>query len=314
MTLSSIAHNRRTNENRYNFQHPRKLTCLADFGAAIALDPYNSVEETIKGAGSPAFQPPEACQDGKWLEEPLKYDVWSAGIVLYIMTTGKYPFERPNLIVLWNNISNASYTVPEFVGAAVTELIEGMMEVDAKNRWSISKVKKHSWLRRSRSMTPRKTIRDKMSKKSGEIRLPNDDKDVASSEKESEGSELTQKNHAVSKSDPVSERHVVRSWSSGQEQHSEVGKSRKSRSRSGSQAEVPIKHLQTVFDEHTVNSILQSLANYDRGSNTCSTEEYYSEGIISVGVDSEGSASEKRNIPVKYVNTESQKDKKCLIM
>lgn len=265
----------------------------------------------MKGLGSPAFQPPEACQDDKWLQEPMKYDIWSAGIVLYIITTGQYPFEKPNLIVLWNNISNASYTIPDFIGPPLSELIEGMIEVDMHHRWSITKVKKHLWLRRSSSGTPSKTMREYKRSLSKKRQVSTEDKE-ASGEKDSEGGETLKLPAAKTATD--TDRHLSSNGRSSRDCTTDtiVAKSR-SRSLSNWTAEVPIKPLQTVFDEPTINSILQSLSTYEGGSTYSSNaEDDISDGKN--GESESASGSQKRALPLKYIKGDSQKDKKCLIM
>jgi serine/threonine protein kinase len=289
------------------------LTSIADFGAAITTAPQNTVEETLKGLGSPAFQPPEA-QDNTWLSDPMKYDVWSAGVVLYIITVGQFPFEMPNLIVLWNNISKASYVIPDFIGPILTELIEGMLEVDPKSRWAIKKVKKHNWLRRSSSGTPRKTIREykrSLSKKKiDEIRHtdPEDPEKKDLPEKVTLGSSNGQQNKLDSEQNSSS---TSRSLStSSREQTSEAKENSRGKTyhRPTEIDPVPIVPLQTVFDELTITSIMQSLSNLDRGSNSSDAlEDYYSEGR-----DSDGSASDKR-MAIKYIPS-SQKERRCSVM
>lgn len=255
----------------------------------------------------------------------MKYDVWSAGIVLYIMTTGEYPFDKPNLIVLWNNISKASYVIPDFVGPHLSELLEGMMEVDVNNRWDMTRVKKHPWLRRSRS-TPRKTIREykrSLSKKKQEHSI-DERNEATSSEKEGEG-ETPKKMSPKTDNDGHRASSASRSLSNSRDQTNETAHSKvrsRSVSHSNNNPEIPIKPLQTVFDEQTIASIMQSLSNYgERGSHSITSsnaeDDNYSEGRgSSIGDSDTGSASgsQKWGLPLKYVASNGEKDKKCLVM
>ena len=69
---------------------------VADFGLAKSLDSAGlpSVTRTGDMAGTPLFMPPEQFWDFKNVKPPA--DVYAMGITLYILLTGKFPFEFPS--------------------------------------------------------------------------------------------------------------------------------------------------------------------------------------------------------------------------
>jgi serine/threonine protein kinase len=76
----------------------------------------------------------------------FKVDIWSAGIVLYIMTIGKFPFDNKNMLTLFDNIAKGVYVVPEWVEPNLRDLISKVLEVDPIKRLSIPQIKKHPWM------------------------------------------------------------------------------------------------------------------------------------------------------------------------
>lgn len=60
---------------------------MIDFGASVHLDSYNQDDDSI--SGTLIYMPPEALT-GKLT---LSWDVWSLGILLFIMATGKLPYK-----------------------------------------------------------------------------------------------------------------------------------------------------------------------------------------------------------------------------
>lgn len=73
---------------------------ITDFGAALQLD----MEKTqLAGVGSPAYMSPEQVR-----EELLTHqtDIYSLGVVLYRLITGKLPYEAENAYSLINKIMN----------------------------------------------------------------------------------------------------------------------------------------------------------------------------------------------------------------
>jgi len=120
---------------------------IGDFGSAVRVNPLNDIENCFFGEGSPAYQAPENLKsDGIWKRHPFKLDIWSAGIILYCMTMGKYPFENPNPITLFENIAKGVFKLPPDTHALLAELIRGMLEVNPEKRLTTKLVKKHSWL------------------------------------------------------------------------------------------------------------------------------------------------------------------------
>lgn len=73
---------------------------ISDFGAAL----FTAAETTqVQGVGSPAFMSPEQVR-----EQPLNHqtDIYSLGVVMYELLTGKLPFRAENSVAMINKILN----------------------------------------------------------------------------------------------------------------------------------------------------------------------------------------------------------------
>ncbi|XP_078174503.1 protein kinase superfamily protein isoform X4 [Carex rostrata] len=75
---------------------------IADFGFAKSLNPY-SMAETL--CGSPLYMAPEVMQVQKY---DAKADLWSLGVILYQLVTGRTPYNGANQIQLLQNILKCS--------------------------------------------------------------------------------------------------------------------------------------------------------------------------------------------------------------
>ncbi len=73
---------------------------ITDFGAALIL---NMEQTQMAGVGSPAYMSPEQVK-----EETLSHqsDIYSLGVVMYKLLTGRFPFEADNTFALMHKIVN----------------------------------------------------------------------------------------------------------------------------------------------------------------------------------------------------------------
>ncbi|XP_043358358.1 serine/threonine-protein kinase STK11 isoform X3 [Dermochelys coriacea] len=120
---------------------------ISDLGVAEALHPFAEDDTCRTSQGSPAFQPPEIA-NGLDTFSGFKVDIWSAGVTLYNITTGLYPFEGDNIYKLFENIGKGDYTIPEDCGSPLSDLLRGMLEYDPAKRFSIQQIRQHNWFRK----------------------------------------------------------------------------------------------------------------------------------------------------------------------
>nr|XP_042717837.1 serine/threonine-protein kinase STK11 isoform X3 [Chrysemys picta bellii] len=120
---------------------------ISDLGVAEALHPFAEDDTCRTSQGSPAFQPPEIA-NGLDTFSGFKVDIWSAGVTLYNITTGLYPFEGDNIYKLFENIGKGDYTIPDDCGPPLSDLLRGMLEYDPAKRFSIQQIRQHNWFRK----------------------------------------------------------------------------------------------------------------------------------------------------------------------
>lgn len=86
------------------------------------------------------FQPPEVANGESF--SGSKLDVWSSGVTLYNLTTGKYPFDGDTVFLLFENIARGEFIIPEDVDPPLAALITGMLQNKQEHRLSIKDIKK----------------------------------------------------------------------------------------------------------------------------------------------------------------------------
>jgi len=125
---------------------------ITDLGVAEALDRFEVTDECRTSQGSPAFQPPEIA-NGLNTFSGFKVDVWSSGVTLYNITTGKYPYEGDTIYKLFENIGKGLYIIPEGVSEQLTDLLQGMLAYESSDRFTLHQIRHHSWFTKHQPRT-----------------------------------------------------------------------------------------------------------------------------------------------------------------
>ncbi|XP_061208213.1 SNF-related serine/threonine-protein kinase-like isoform X2 [Neopsephotus bourkii] len=73
-------------------------------------------------------------------------DIWSLGVILYMLVCGHPPFQEANDSETLTMIMDCRYTVPAHVSAQCADLISRMLQRDPKCRASLEQIEGHPWL------------------------------------------------------------------------------------------------------------------------------------------------------------------------
>eukprot|EP00993_Chasmostoma_nieuportense_P000737 NODE_1678_length_1415_cov_154.507764_g1592_i0.p1 GENE.NODE_1678_length_1415_cov_154.507764_g1592_i0~~NODE_1678_length_1415_cov_154.507764_g1592_i0.p1 ORF type:complete len:419 (-),score=125.97 NODE_1678_length_1415_cov_154.507764_g1592_i0:58-1314(-) len=95
--------------------------------------------------GTPNYVAPEVLLESGY--NGFQADMWSAGVILYVMLAGKLPFYDKVMQNLFRKISTGTYTVPDHFSEGVRELISKLMCVKPKERYTVDDVIKDPWFR-----------------------------------------------------------------------------------------------------------------------------------------------------------------------
>ena len=134
----------------YAAPSPNENLKLADFGLAHILK-ENEILETA--CGTPGYVAPEVL-NGDGYQTPV--DMWSLGVVLYILLCGFPPFYDDSTRILFEIIKQGRYDFPpeywDDVSESAKDLIRKLLVVDPAQRLTAAQVKEHPWVNVSGSI------------------------------------------------------------------------------------------------------------------------------------------------------------------
>lgn len=130
---------------------------LADFGLATYIQPGQALHGTV---GSPFYIAPEVLA-GDYNQAA---DIWSAGVILYILLSGMPPFWGKTKSKIFDAVRAADLHFPsdpwDLISASAKDLISVMLRVDPSKRVTAEQVLAHSWTKDYTDETQEPYIQD----------------------------------------------------------------------------------------------------------------------------------------------------------
>ncbi|SCW03039.1 LAFE_0G01596g1_1 [Lachancea fermentati] len=132
---------------------------IADFGMA-ALESKDKLLET--SCGSPHYAAPEIVSGLPY--HGFESDVWSCGVILYALLTGRLPFDEEdgNIRNLLLKVQSGEYEMPgdDEISPEAQDLIARILTVDPERRMKTREILRHPLLQKYPSIKDSKSIRN----------------------------------------------------------------------------------------------------------------------------------------------------------
>ncbi|KAI9027832.1 MAP/microtubule affinity-regulating kinase 1 [Hyaloraphidium curvatum] len=122
---------------------------IADFGFSNTFDPDGKLDTFC---GSPPYAAPELFQGRRYVGPEV--DVWSLGVILYVLVTGCLPFDGKNLQEMRESVCRGKYRIPFYLSDACEKLLRKMLVRDPTKRASLDFLADDAWINEGYADSP----------------------------------------------------------------------------------------------------------------------------------------------------------------
>ncbi|XP_047165919.1 CBL-interacting serine/threonine-protein kinase 10 [Vigna umbellata] len=129
---------------------------VSDFGLSALVESKRQDGLLHTPCGTPAYVAPEVIKRKGY--DGTKADIWSCGIVLFVLLAGYLPFHDPNLIEMYRKISKAELKCPNWFPPDVCKLLGMMLDPNPDARIPISIIREHCWFKKEPNVKNKRPV------------------------------------------------------------------------------------------------------------------------------------------------------------
>nr|GMD40005.1 CBL-interacting serine/threonine-protein kinase 14-like [Ipomoea batatas] len=119
---------------------------ITDFGLSAVTDPARPDGRLHTLCGTPAYVAPEILAKKGYYG--AKVDIWSCGIILFVLNAGYLPFNDTNLMNMYRKIYKGEYRCPKWTSPELKHLIDRLLDTNPDTRITVDEIKADPWFRK----------------------------------------------------------------------------------------------------------------------------------------------------------------------
>ncbi|XP_022732152.1 CBL-interacting serine/threonine-protein kinase 11 [Durio zibethinus] len=119
---------------------------VTDFGLSAVTDQIRPDGLLHTLCGTPAYVAPEILTKKGY--DGAKVDVWSCGVILFVLNAGYLPFNDPNLMVMYKKIYKGEFRCPKWMSSDLKRLLSRLLDTNPDTRITIHEILKDPWFRK----------------------------------------------------------------------------------------------------------------------------------------------------------------------
>ncbi|KAF5464873.1 hypothetical protein F2P56_014919 [Juglans regia] len=122
---------------------------ISDFGLSALPQHFRGDGLLHTTCGSPNYVAPEILANRGY--DGATSDIWSCGVILYVILTGQLPFDDRNLAVLYQKIFKADTQIPTWLSPGAQNMIRRILDPNPLTRITTADIKADEWFKQGYS-------------------------------------------------------------------------------------------------------------------------------------------------------------------
>ncbi|OMO77941.1 hypothetical protein COLO4_24926 [Corchorus olitorius] len=119
---------------------------VSDFGLSALSQQVRDDGLLHTTCGTPNYVAPEVLNDRGY--DGATADLWSCGVILFVLLAGYLPFDDSNLMTLYKKISAAEFTCPPWLSFSAMKLITRILDPNPMTRITIPEILEDEWFKK----------------------------------------------------------------------------------------------------------------------------------------------------------------------
>ena len=119
---------------------------VSDFGLSALCESRRHDGLLHTTCGTPAYVAPEVINKKGY--DGAKADMWSCGVILFVLMAGFLPFHDPNLMEMYRKISRGDFKCPNWFPLEVRKLLFKILDPNPSTRITFSKLMDNPWFKK----------------------------------------------------------------------------------------------------------------------------------------------------------------------
>nr|DAD27396.1 TPA_asm: hypothetical protein HUJ06_028864 [Nelumbo nucifera] len=119
---------------------------ISDFGLSALPEQLRNDGLLHTQCGTPAYVAPEVLRKKGY--DGSKADLWSCGVILYVLLAGFLPFQDESIMKMYRKVFRAEYEFPPWFSHEAKQLISSLLVADPDKRITVSEIMQMPWFRK----------------------------------------------------------------------------------------------------------------------------------------------------------------------